>query len=295
MKIKCRTLGGGSTRSSFGLNLGLPAVFLLCGFFFLGGLFGSVLLFQDVVSDVRPKPRLVEEVDKKGVDLYPLPHGDTGEDSVTSIPFQILSWNPRALYFPKFATVEQCKSIIKLAEPQLRPSTLAYRKGDTAENTKGIRTSSGMFISGYQDETGILDLIERKIARATMLPRSHGEPFNILRYKTGQKYDSHYDAFNPAEYGPQTRQRVASFLLYLTDVEEGGETMFPLEDGLDLNKSYNYSDCIGLKVMPRRGDGLFFYSLFPNGTIDPRSIHGSCPVRKGEKWVATKWIRDEEV
>ncbi|KAL9257240.1 putative prolyl 4-hydroxylase 9 [Drosera capensis] len=117
--------------------------------------------------------------------------------------------------------------------------------------------------------------------------------FNILRYEIGQKYYSHYDVFNPAEYGPQKSQRVASFLLYLSDVEEGGETMFPFEDD-KIDANYDFTQCIGLKVKPKQGDGLLFYSLFVNGTIDPSSLHGSCPVVKGEKWVATKWIRDHE-
>ncbi|GMP27802.1 hypothetical protein CsSME_00003630 [Camellia sinensis var. sinensis] len=95
-----------------------------------------------------------------------------------------------------------------MAKAHLAPSILALREGETAENTKGIRTSSGMFISASEDKTGILELIEEKIARATMIPRSHGEAFNILRYEIGQRYNSHYDAFNPAEYGPQKSQRV---------------------------------------------------------------------------------------
>lgn len=242
---------------------------------------------------VQPTPRLLESVGV-GVEFDPLPHGETGESFITSIPFQILSWKPRALYFPHFATVEQCQSMIKMAKAQLAPSTLALREGETAENTKGIRTSSGMFISASEDKTGTLDLIEEKIARATMIPRSHGEAFNILRYEIGQRYNSHYDAFNPAEYGPQKSQRIASFLLYLSDVEEGGETMFPFENGLPMDLNYDYQKCVGLKIKPRRGDGLLFYSLFPNGTIDVTSLHGSCPVIAGQKWVATKWIRNQE-
>lgn len=222
------------------------------------------------------------------------PRGETGDDSFTSIPFQILSWKPRALYFPGFATAEQCEAIIKAAKVRLAPSSLALRKGETPENTKGIRTSSGTFMSASEDKTGILDLIEKKIERATMIPRTHGEAFNILRYEIGQRYNSHYDAFNPAEYGPQRSQRVASFLLYLSDVEEGGETMFPFENGQNMDVTYDFRKCLGLKVKPRRGDGLLFYSLLPNGTIDATSLHGSCPVIKGEKWVATKWIRNEE-
>ncbi|KAK1422057.1 hypothetical protein QVD17_24916 [Tagetes erecta] len=284
MKSRGRVFAGWST-------LGLPAVFLLCIFFFFLGFFSSSLLSQQVEDDfsLHPKPRVLSEKQHD-----PLPRGDSGDDSFTNIPFQVLSWTPRALYFPGFATSEQCESVIKMAKVKLAPSTLALRKGETAENTKGIRTSSGMFISASEDKSGILDQIEKKIERATMIPRSHGEAFNVLRYEIGQRYNSHYDAFNPTEYGPQKSQRIASFLLYLSDVEEGGETMFPFENGENTASSYDFRKCIGLKVKPRKGDGLLFYSLYPNGTIDPTSLHGSCPVIKGQKWVATKWIRNEE-
>lgn len=249
---------------------GLPSIFLLCLFLFFAGLFGSTLVsHQDVqLLTVRPRSRVLKSVEEFDV----LPNGDTGEHSLTSIPFQVLSWFPRALYFPNFATTEQCQGIIKMAKAELKPSSLALRKGETAENTKGVRTSSGMFISASEDKTGILDLIEEKIAKATMIPRTHGEAFNVLRYEIGQSYYSHYDAFDPSQYGPQKSQRVASFLLYLSDVEEGGETMFPFENAQNMDVNYDFRKCIGLKVKPRRGDGLLFYSLFPNGTIDPVSI-----------------------
>ncbi|KAI5604133.1 hypothetical protein POPTR_001G296800v4 [Populus trichocarpa] len=270
-------------------KLGLPAAILLCSLFFLGGLYSSTFISNDVPV-IKPRLRMLEVAE---VDHDAMPHGDTGEAFIESIPFQVLSWKPRALYFPNFATPEQCESIIKMAKSKLKPSTLALRKGETTESTKGTRTSSGTFIGGSEDKTGTLDFIERKIAKATMIPQSHGEAFNILRYEIGQKYDSHYDAFNPDEYGPQPSQRVASFLLYLSSVEEGGETMFPFENGSAVSSGFEYKQCVGLKVKPRQGDGLLFYSLFPNGTIDRTSLHGSCPVIKGEKWVATKWIRDQ--
>ncbi|XP_062155893.1 probable prolyl 4-hydroxylase 9 [Alnus glutinosa] len=275
-------------------KLRLLAVFLLCFLLFLAvaGFFASSRLTVQGISGARQRPRRLKSVNE-GTEYSLLNPGETGDDSVTSIPFQVLSWRPRAVYFPNFATPEQCQGVIKMAEPRLRPSTLALRPGDTEESTKGIRTSSGVFLSAEEDKTGILDVIEGKIARATMLPRNHGEAFNILRYEVGQLYKSHYDAFNPTEYGPQKSQRVASFLLYLSDVE-GGETMFPFENGLNMDASYDFQDCTGLKVKPRKGDGLLFYSLFPNATIDPMSLHGSCPVIRGVKWVATKWIRDQE-
>ncbi|KAF3438812.1 hypothetical protein FNV43_RR17087 [Rhamnella rubrinervis] len=178
---------------TFKTKLGLPTVFLLCASFFLAGLFGSTLIAQGEIE--------IAGIDEGGEPVRFLPVGETGDDFITKIPFQVLSWYPRARYFPNFATAEQCESIISMAEPSLRPSTLALREGETEENTKGIRTSSGVFISASEDKTGILDLIEEKIAKVTMLPRNHGEAFNILRYEVGQRYNCHYDAFSAAEYG----------------------------------------------------------------------------------------------
>ncbi|KAK8698872.1 hypothetical protein V6N13_114978 [Hibiscus sabdariffa] len=301
-------------------NIGLSTVLLLCSLAFLSGLFVPTFFFQDAPI-IRPNPRMLEAVREKEY-RDPMPNGVTGESSIESVPFQsgakvlgksrmkislcsldfresvneniqVLSWKPRAYYFPNFATVEQCERVIEMAKVHLKPSGLALRKGETEESTKGTRTSSGTFLSASDDETGTLDLIEKKIAKVTSIPQNNGEAFNVLRYEIGQKYDSHYDAFNPSEYGPQSSQRVASFLLYLSDVEEGGETMFPFENDRRV-KGYDYRQCVGLKIKPRRGDGLLFYSLLLNGTIDPTSLHGSCPVIKGEKWVATKWMRDQD-
>eukprot|EP00959_Pyramimonas_sp_CCMP1952_P423203 8864860-Pyramimonas_sp.AAC.1 len=72
-------------------------------------------------------------------------HGGDGEDNVEEFKMQILSWEPRAVSYPGFATREECQKIMDLAKPKLRPSSLALRKGDTAEGTKNIRTSHGTF------------------------------------------------------------------------------------------------------------------------------------------------------
>lgn len=281
-------------RGKWGLHtkVPVPAVVILCTLFFLAGLFGSMFVSQDIPEE-GPRLKLRELSDKER-DLDTISYGETGESSFSSIPFQVLSWKPRALYFPNFATKEQCEHIMALVKKNLAPSSLALRKGETVENTKDIRTSSGTFVSANEDKSGTLDFIEEKIAKATMIPRSHGEAFNVLRYEIGQKYNCHYDVFNPEEYGPQKSQRVASVLLYLSNVEEGGETMFPFENSQNIGTGYDYKKCIGLKVKPRQGDALLFYSTFINGTIDTTSLHGSCPVIKGQKWVATKWIRDQE-
>ncbi|PKU65942.1 probable prolyl 4-hydroxylase 9 [Dendrobium catenatum] len=275
-------------------KLGLPLALFFCLLFFFVGFFGSMFVSQDFLNFGRVRRVSLMELSEVDVGaVEPATRYWASREAESGIPFQILSWRPRAVYFPKFATLEQCLSIIKNSRSKLSPSTLALRDGETAENTKGIRTSTGAFISKSDDSSGTLNELEEKIARVTMIPRSQGEDFYILRYQIGQRYASHYDAFSPAEYGPQKSQRIATFLIYLSDVEEGGETMFPYENGSNMDIEYDYFKCIGLTVKPSRGDGLLFYSVFTNGTIDLTSLHGSCPVIKGEKWVATKWLRDQ--
>jgi prolyl 4-hydroxylase len=67
-------------------------------------------------------------------------------------------------------------------------------------------------------------------------------------------------------------------LMYLNDVESGGETLFPQ---------------VGWSVVPRRGQAFYFEYGNGTGRSDPASLHASAPVRAGEKWVATKWIRTQ--
>jgi hypothetical protein len=169
-------------------------------------------------------------------DREPLPAGANGNKVIHTIPFQarrlrgaqgargksaygradatrgcrcapqVLSWNPRAVFFPGFLDEKRCKRVVELANARLAPSSLALRAGDTAQNTADIRTSQGTFLTRGDDNEGVLDYLEKRIADVTMLPQRHGEPFNVLRYEVGQKYDSHYDTFDPESYGPQSRR-----------------------------------------------------------------------------------------
>lgn len=226
----------------------------------------------------------------------PVPTGETGQPSYVVQPVQLLSLYPRAFLFPKFLDREKCKHVITLAEHRLGPSSLALKRGDSAENTRDVRTSQGTFMGSGEDPDGVLRYVEEKIAVLTGIPSGHGEPFNILRYELGQHYDSHYDSFAETDYGRQPSQRVATVLVYLSDVEEGGETSFLLEgkDGLERLATIDYKKCdTGIKYKPRAGDALLFWSYTPEHTQDKHSLHGGCPVINGTKWTMTKWIRDK--
>ncbi|XP_021905016.1 probable prolyl 4-hydroxylase 4 isoform X1 [Carica papaya] len=129
-----------------------------------------------------------------------------------------------------------------------------------------------------------------------LLPEN-GEDIQVLRYEHGQKYDPHYDYFVDKVNIARGGHRVATVLMYLTDVAKGGETVFPSAEQETSHRKApvendDLSECAkkGIAVKPRRGDALLFFSLLPNATPDTSSLHAGCPVIEGEKWSATKWI-----
>lgn len=156
---------------------------------------------------------------------------------------QVLSWHPRAVLFPAFLTDEECDYVVRLAEAHLTKSALALRAGESAQGTAEIRTSDGVFLYPGNDPEGVLDKIERRIAEALLIPVEHFEGFNVLRYQLGQHYYSHMDSFDPKDFGPQPTNRLATVLLYLSDVEEGGETVLPREGKANRDYSGAFRSC----------------------------------------------------
>ncbi|GFS31029.1 oxoglutarate/iron-dependent oxygenase [Actinidia rufa] len=146
-------------------------------------------------------------------------------------------------------------------------------------------------VSLFKDE--VVARIESRLASWTFLPEENGEAMQILHYEHGQKYEPHFDYFHDKANQELGGHRVATVLMYLSDVKRGGETIFPNSEAKDTQpKEDNWSDCAknGYAVKPNKGDALLFFSLHLDATTDPLSLHGSCPVIEGEKWSATKWI-----
>uniref|UniRef100_A0A9I9CXL2 procollagen-proline 4-dioxygenase n=1 Tax=Cucumis melo TaxID=3656 RepID=A0A9I9CXL2_CUCME len=145
----------------------------------------------------------------------------------------------------------------------------------------------------FSSQDKIVARIESRIAAWTFLPLDNGEPIQILRYENGQKYEPHFDFFQDPGNIAIGGHRIATILMYLSDVEKGGETVFPNSPvKLSEEEKGDLSECakVGYGVRPKLGDALLFFSMNPNVTPDATSYHGSCPVIEGEKWSATKWI-----
>ncbi|PWA90731.1 2-oxoglutarate (2OG) and Fe(II)-dependent oxygenase superfamily protein [Artemisia annua] len=190
---------------------------------------------------------------------------------------------------------EECEYLINLAKPHMVKSTVVDSDTGKSKDSR-VRTSSGTFLARGRDKT--IRTIEKRIADFTFLPVEHGEGLQILHYEVGQKYEPHYDYFQDDFNTKNGGQRMATILMYLSDVEEGGETVFPSAKGnISAVPWWNeLSECgkEGLSVKPKMGDALLFWSMKPDASLDPSSLHGGCPVIKGNKWSSTKWIRVNE-
>jgi len=203
-----------------------------------------------------------------------------------------LSSSPRAYVYRGFLRRAECDYIVQNSRERLQKSTVV--DNDTGKSVpSNIRTSEGTFFSRAADDV-IVD-IERRIAEWSGVPEDHGEGIQVLRYAVGEKYDPHMDSFHDAFNAVESKggQRLATVLMYLNDVEEGGETVFPETTEKPHANDPGWSDCArkGVAAKPRKGDALLFFSLDEETQrVDSKSLHAGCPVIKGEKWSATKWM-----
>ncbi|MDB5955303.1 2OG-Fe(II) oxygenase [Ramlibacter sp.] len=174
---------------------------------------------------------------------------------------------------------EECDALIALTQPRLQPSTLVD-PASGQDVTSAKRTSQGLFFR--PQENALIDRIDRRLARLMGLPLANGEGLQVLHYAAeGAQSAPHFDFLLPTNSANQASisrsgQRVSTLVAYLNDPEEGGETVFPEA---------------GISVAPRKGSALYFEYCNSAGQLDPLSLHAALPVLAGEKWVATRWMR----
>lgn len=186
---------------------------------------------------------------------------------------------PPLVVFGNLLSDEECDALVELARPRMsRSLTVETVSGGEAVNAD--RTSNGMFFR--RGETELIARVEARIARLLNWPVENGEGLQVLQYRPGAEYKPHYDYFDPREPGTAniTRrggQRVGTLVMYLNEPVCGGGTTFP---------------DVGLEVSPQRGHAVFFAYDRPHPAT--QTLHGGAPVLEGEKWVATKWLRERE-
>jgi prolyl 4-hydroxylase len=186
---------------------------------------------------------------------------------------------PRVVVFGNLLSHEECDELVKLAATRMtRSEVIANQTGGS--EIQEIRTSFGMFFS--REENEICARIERRIAKLLTWPLENGEGLQVLNYKPGAEYRPHYDYFATSGQSVTSLlkrggQRVGTLVMYLNSPDEGGGTTFP---------------DVGLEVAPIKGNAVFF--SYDRAHASTKTLHGGAPVVTGEKWVATKWLRQRQ-
>jgi prolyl 4-hydroxylase len=192
------------------------------------------------------------------------------------VPVIMAMEHPRVIVFGQLLDADECQAIIDSARPRMaRSETVAEEKDGSEVNA--ARTSRGMFFE--RGETEVVKRLEQRIAALVNWPIENGEGLQVLHYQPGAEYQPHYDYFDPSHASSAAilrrgGQRVGTFLIYLNTPKRGGATTFP---------------DVKLAVKPVQGQGVFFSYDKPDPST--LSLHGGAPVLEGEKWVATKWLR----
>lgn len=178
-----------------------------------------------------------------------------------------------------FLTVDECLQLIEVARPKLEKSG-SWSLETASTQYSDYRISEHTYF--YTGENDLVRTIESRIEQLSGLPASHGEGIQILRYGVGGHYKVHCDWFDPRYPGNEPvlkvgGQRAATVLMYLNNVPVGGDTYFPK---------------INLRVKPKMGTALFWWNVDEHGTADVMTLHAGEDVIEGEKWIATKWLRE---
>lgn len=186
--------------------------------------------------------------------------------------------HPDVVVFDDLLSAAECEELIKLSQAKLEPSAIVDPTSG-AERIISDRSSEGTYFQ--RGENALVMRIDKRLAQLMDWPEQNGEGLQILHYQTGGEYKPHYDYFPPHESGSAPHlatggQRIATLIMYLNDVQAGGETIFPNA---------------GLSITPRRGSAVYFSYCNSREQTDAATLHGGAPVLGGEKWIATKWIR----
>lgn len=190
-----------------------------------------------------------------------------------------LSESPRLRAMEAFAPAAACDWMMGRAQGRLHPAQTYSETGEARLEAGRTNTETDFNIT----ETDLVMLMLRaRIAAAVGLPTAVMELTKVLHYAPGERFNRHFDYLDPAVPGHQAEigrrgQRIVTFLLYLNEDYEGGETDFPLA---------------GVRYRGARGDGFFFANVDPAGAPDRATLHQGLPPVAGEKWLLSQWIRN---
>ncbi|EWG11221.1 2OG-Fe(II) oxygenase [Cytobacillus firmus] len=167
---------------------------------------------------------------------------------------------------------EECDQLIQHSKDRMQRSKVA-----NSLEVDELRTSSSTFFEEGENE--LVARIEKRVSQIMNIPVEHGEGLQILNYKIGQEYKAHFDFFSSTSRAA-SNPRISTLVMYLNNVEQGGETYFP---------KLNFS------VSPQKGMAVYFEYFYNDQNLNDLTLHGGAPVVIGDKWAATQWMRRKKL
>ena len=173
----------------------------------------------------------------------------------------------------RFLDAATCTALIDRIDARRRASTIADDVG-----IANFRTSETCDLDSADP---LVAKVEQRISGLLGIPLDRGEPLQGQRYAPGQEFRAHTDTFNPGGYDflvhtERGGQRSWTAMIYLNEPEDGGATRFKM---------------IGKTIQPETGKLLTWNNLLPDGTPNPATLHQGMKVRRGTKYILTKWFR----
>lgn len=208
-----------------------------------------------------------------------LPSGTVVRAHDRDVRIAMMLTNPNVALIDGLLSEQECDRLIQLTAGKMKTSEVVDRETGGSHQSN-VRKSEGCHFE--RGENAVVQRIEDRIRALTGIPVDHGEPLQMLHYGIGGEYLPHQDFFEPKDPGSAKLttvggQRVATFVIYLNEVAEGGSTDFPE---------------LELSVKPKKGSAVYFEYLNKAGEIDTRCLHAGMPVARGDKWIVTKWLRE---
>jgi len=190
---------------------------------------------------------------------------------------------PKISVIEGFATPAECDWLIERGRSRLRRAQV-YRRDASGHTEAGNRTNTESDFTIVNADL-VLALVRDRIARSIGIEIRFFEMTKLLNYEPGQFFGLHADFQAPDTPALvreiETRgQRTMTFLVYLNDDYEGGETDFPK---------------IGYRFKGRRGDALWFVNVLDSGAPDYDTAHAGLPPATGVKWLLSQWVRNRPV
>lgn len=190
--------------------------------------------------------------------------------------------SPKLLVFDDFLSEAECDVLVTHSKAKMEDSTVIDPvTGKFVKHPE--RTSRGTHFEHQSSDVVIA--IENRITEVFGFATKQQEAIQILQYSLGGEYKAHFDYFSPADASSQALiaeggQRLATLIMYLNTPKEGGSTDLPN---------------LGLSVRAKKGSALYFENVTQLGEVDERTLHAGMPVIAGEKWIATKWLRERDL